>query len=75
MNKKQKKEMKLKLSSVEETLEILYVQESQLLEVIARHDFGHKAQRSWVQEIFITAEYICRLTSACNIMREQLKND
>ena len=75
MNKKQKKEMKLKLSSVEETLEILYVQETQLLEVISRHAYDHKSQGLWVQEIFITAEYICRLTSACDIMREQLKND
>tara|TARA_R110001599_G_scaffold208601_2_gene405785 strand:- start:149 stop:373 length:225 start_codon:yes stop_codon:yes gene_type:complete len=73
MNKDQKKEMKSKLKSVEETLKVLYLQESNLLEVIGKHAYDHEAQHQWVHEVFITADYICRLDNACKVMRELLK--
>lgn len=73
MNKEQKKEMKSKLKSVEETLKVLYLQEGNLLEAIGKHPHDHEAQELWVQEIFITADYICRLENACKTMRELLK--
>lgn len=73
MNKEQKKEMKSKLKSVEETVKVLHLQESNLLEAIARHAYDHETQGQWVQEVFITADYICRLENACKVMREQLK--
>ncbi len=72
MNEEYKKEMETKLASVTEALEILYVQESQLLELITRYEYSEHLHHHWIQEIFTSADYICRLEYACRIMKEQL---
>jgi hypothetical protein len=72
MNKEYKKEMETKLASVIETLEILYMQESQLLELVTRYEYNEHLHHHWIQEIFVSAEYICRLENACRIMKKQL---
>lgn len=72
MNEEYKKEMETKLASVTETLEVLYLQESQLLELISRYEYSEHLHHHWIQEIFVSADYICRLEYACRIIRHQL---
>lgn len=74
MNKKQKQEMKNKIVSVEETVKILKLQESNLLEAIRLHPADHPSVQVWVHELFIGADYIVRLENSIKIMKESIKN-
>ena len=75
MNKKQREEMKKKIISVEETVKVLKLQESNLLEAICRHSYDHNepVMKQWVQEIFIGCDYIVRLEKSLKLMRETIK--
>ena len=73
MNKQQREEMRKKIVSVEETVKILKIQETNLLEVIRLHPENHPDVQSWVHEVFIGADYIVRLENSINIMKEALK--
>ena len=71
MSKKQN-ELQQKIASVEETLRILYHQESNLIEAIRLHDSEDPNVRVWVKEIFTTAEYIVRLENSLQILKEAM---
>ncbi len=75
MNKKQRDILQKKIESVEETLLILKHQESNLLNALAQHkyDKNEKVMKQWVQEIFLGCEYIVRLESSLEIMKESMK--
>jgi len=73
MNKKQREEMKKKIVSVEETVKVLKLQETNLLEAIRLHPEDHPEIQRWVHEVFIGADYIVRLENSINIMKEALK--
>ena len=75
MNKKQRDMLQKKIESVEETLLILKHQESNLLNALAQHkyDKNEKVMKQWVQEIFLGCEYIVRLESSLEIMKESMK--
>ena len=72
MNKKQEEEIKKKIVSVEETIKVLKLQETNLLEVIRLHDENDPKQLLWVREIFITAEYIVRLEESLKLLKKTL---
>ena len=72
MNKKEIEQMKQKIVSVEETVKVLKLQESNLLEVIRLHPEDHPNQEQWVREIFIGADYIVRLEHSVKLMKEIL---
>ena len=69
MNKKEIQEMKQKIVSVEETVKILKLQETNLLEVIRLHPEDHPNQEKWVRELFIGADYIVRLEHSVKLMK------
>ena len=75
MNKKEKEEMQKKISSVEETVKILKLQESNLLEAMRLHPYDHyeKEVNNWVREIIIGCDYIVRLEHSVKVMKELLK--
>jgi len=75
MNKKQREEMKKKIASVEETVKILKIQETNLLETLRLHPYDQyeKEVNTWVREIIIGCDYIVRLENSINIMKEALK--
>ena len=74
MNKNQREQLIQKIASVEQTIKILKYQESNLLEVIVRHDYDHneKEIKNWVQEIFIGCEYIIRLEESLKMLKDTL---
>ena len=69
---KKQNELQKKIDSVEETLRILYHQESNLVEAIRLHDSEDPNVRTWVKEIFLTAEYIVRLENSLQILKEAM---
>ena len=73
MNKKERKQLEDKIVSVKETIKILKVQETNLLEVIRLHHHDHPNQQQWVQEVFIGADYIVRLENSLVVMEQMLK--
>ena len=73
MNKKEREEMRKKIVSVEETVKILKLQESNLLEVIRLHPYDHPSQQQWVGEIILGCDYIVRLENSIDIMKQILK--
>ena len=72
MNKKEREEMRKKIASVEQTVNILKLQETNLLEVIRLHPMDHPKQHEWVREIIIGCDYIVRLEKRVAIMKEML---
>ena len=72
MNKKEREEMRKKIASVEETVKILKLQETNLLEVIRLHPMNHPQQHEWVREIIIGCDYIVRLERSVKMMKEIL---
>lgn len=74
MNKKEKLEMESKIKSIQETVKILKLQESNLLEVIRLHEEDHKSMQQWVHEVFIGADYIVRLEHSIKLMKEILSH-
>ena len=72
MNKKERKEMQAKIDSVNETVKILKLQESNLIEAIRLHHEDHPKQEQWVRELFIGADYIVRLEHSVKLMEETL---
>ena len=73
MNKKQQKELKDKIVSVQETVKVLKLQETNLLEVIRLHDQNDPRQQQWVRELIIGADYIVRLEHSIKTMKDLLK--
>lgn len=73
MNKKEREEMQKKIVSVEETVKILKLQETNLLEVIRLHPYDHPKQQQWVGEIILGCDYIVRLENSIKIMKQILK--
>lgn len=73
MNKKEREEMRKKIASVEETVKILKLQETNLLEVIRLHPYEHPQQQQWVGEIILGCDYIVRLENSIKIMKQILK--
>ena len=73
MNKKEREEMKKKVASVEETVKVLKLQETNLLEAIRLHPIDHPMQQTWVREIILGCDYIVRLENSLEIMNEMLK--
>ena len=74
MNKKQRQEIEYKIASVEETLQLLKHQESNLLEAMQSHSYDHhkKLLNQWVREIIIGCEYIVRLEESLKLLKETL---
>ena len=74
MNKKERKDLEDKIASVEQTLQILKHQESNLLEAILYHKYDHneKEIKQWVEEIFIGCEYIVRLEGSLKLLKQTL---
>lgn len=72
MNKKERKELEDKITSVRETIKVLKLQESNLLEVIRLHHHDHPQQQTWVHEVFIGADYIVRLEHSLKVLEETL---
>lgn len=72
MDKKSRREMETQLMSFTETLEILYEQESQLLELIAKYQYNDILHHHWVAELFMSADYVCKLKEASDIIKQQL---
>ena len=72
MNKKEKEELIKKIASVEETVKILKLQETNLLEAIRLHPINHPSQHSWVREIIIGCDYIVRLEKSLIMLKEML---
>ena len=70
MNKKEKEELIKKIASVEETVKILKLQETNLLEAIRLHPINHPSQHSWVREIIIGCDYIVRLEKSLIMLKE-----
>ena len=73
MNKKQQKELQDKIASVEETVKVLKLQETNLLEVIRLHDEYDPQHHQWVGELIIGAGYIVRLEHSIKTMKDLLK--
>lgn len=65
--------MQKKIVSVEETVKILKLQETNLLEVIRLHPYDHPKQQQWVGEIILGCDYIVRLENSIKIMKQILK--
>ena len=74
MNKKEREQLKNKITSVEETIKILKLQETNLLEVIRLHPLDHPKQKQWVHEIVVGCDYIVRLEYSVKLMKEMLDN-
>ena len=74
MNKKEREEMLKKIASVKETVKILKLQETNLLEVIRLHPMNHPKQHEWVREIIIGCDYIVRLERSIEMMKEILQS-
>ena len=74
MNKKEREEMQKKIASVEETVKILKLQETNLLEAVRLHSANDPRTQNWVHEIFIGADYIVRLEHSIKVMKELLKS-
>ena len=72
MNNKERKELEDKITSVRETIKVLKLQESNLLEVIRLHHHDHPQQQTWVHEVFIGADYIVRLEHSLKVLEETL---
>lgn len=74
MNKRERQELEHKIASVEETLQLLKHQESNLLEAMRLHPYDHhdKKVNQWVREIIIGCDYIVRLEKSLKILKEQL---
>tara|TARA_Y100000592_G_C5202713_1_gene191295 strand:+ start:207 stop:467 length:261 start_codon:yes stop_codon:yes gene_type:complete len=74
MNKKQRQQLENKIASVEETLQLLKHQESNLLEAMRFHSYDHheKEMNKWVREIIIGCEYIVRLEESLKLLKETL---
>ena len=74
MNKKQRQELESRIASVEETLQLLKHQESNLLEAMRTHSYDHheKLLNQWVREIIIGCEYIVRLEESLKLLKETL---
>ena len=74
MNKKEREELRKKIASVEETVELLKHQESNLLEAMRLHSYGHHEEQMnrWVREIIIGCDYIVRLEKSLVILKESL---
>ena len=74
MNKKQRQELESKIASVEETLQLLKHQESNLLEAMRLHSYEHheKEMNRWVREIIIGCEYIVRLEESLKLLKKTL---
>ena len=73
MNKRERKQLEDKIVSVKETIKVLKLQETNLLEVIRLHHSDHPNQQQWVQEVFIGADYIVRLENSLVVMEQMLK--
>ena len=73
MNKKEREEMRKKVASVKETVKILKLQESNLLEAVRLHPYDHPKQQQWIGEIILGCDYIVRLENSIKIM-EQILN-
>ena len=74
MNKKQRKDLEDKIASVEQTIQILKHQESNLLEAMQMCSYDHheKEINTWVREIFIGCEYIVRLEESLKLLKQSL---
>ena len=74
MNKKERAELQKKIISVEETIKVLKLQESNLLEAMQHHSYEHheKEMNTWVREIIIGCDYIVRLEHSVKMMEELL---
>ena len=74
MNKKEREELKKKINSVEETIKVLKLQETNLLEAMRLHSYEHhhKQMNTWVREIIIGCDYIVRLEHSVKVMKELL---
>jgi len=72
MTKKERQEMEKKVVSVEETVKVLKLQESNLLEVIVRHPINHPKQHQWIGEVILGCDYIIRLEHSIKTMKELL---
>ena len=75
MNKQQRQELEKRIASVEETLQLLKHQESNLLEAMRVHSYDHheKLLNQWVREIIIGCEYIIRLEESLKILKATLQ--
>ena len=73
MNRKEREEFENKIVSVEETVKILKLQESNLLELIRLHHPDHPTQHQWVGEIILGCDYIVRLEHSIKLMKDMLK--
>ena len=75
MNKQQRQELEKRIASVEETLQLLKHQESNLLEAMRMHSYDHheKLLNQWVREIIIGCEYIIRLEESLKILKATLQ--
>ena len=74
MNKKQRQELESRIASVEETLQLLKHQESNLLEAMRLHSYDHHEteMNRWVREIIIGCEYIVRLEESLKLLKETI---
>ena len=74
MNKKQRQELENKIASVEETLQLLKHQETNLLEVIRLHSYDHHEEKmhQWVSEIILGCDYIVRLEESLKLLKQTL---
>jgi len=74
MNKRERQELEHKIASVEETLQLLKHQESNLLEAMRLHPYDHhdKKVNQWVREIFIGCDYIVRLEESLKLLKQSL---
>ena len=73
MNKKEKEELIQKIASVEETIKVLKLQETNLLDAIRLHPRNHPSQQTWVREIILGCDYIVRLEKSLSMLKEMLK--
>lgn len=73
MNKKEREELRNKITRVEETVKILKHQETNLLEVIRLHPYDHPKMQQWVGEIILGCDYIVRLENSIQIMKQMLR--
>ena len=73
MNKKEREELIKKIASVEETVKVLKLQETNLLDAIRLHPMNHPSQQTWVREIILGCDYIVRLEKSLSILKEMLE--
>ena len=73
MNKKEKEELIKKIVSVEETIKVLKLQETNLLDAIRLHPREHPSQQTWVREIILGCDYIVRLEKSLGMLKEMLE--